>query len=185
MRETGIVRRIDDLGRVVIPKEIRKTLRIKEGDPLEIYTDKGELLLKKYSPVQSIENFADGVCACLKSVIGKTCYITDTDAVISVSDGKDKEIIGSDLSVELEKALKERKTVFASAEDDGNFIPVYKGESEENIAEYRNQVIAPVICSGDVYGSVIIVDRIGKEKFTRAEIKAAELAAAFISGQFE
>ena len=85
----------------------------------------------------------------------------------------------------MEKALKERKTVFASAEDDGNFIPVYKGESEENIAAYRNQVIAPVICSGDVYGSVIIVDRNGKEKFTRAEIKAAELAAAFISGQFE
>ena len=86
MRATGIVRRIDDLGRVVIPKEIRKTLRIREGDPLEIFTAKdGEVILKKYSPIGELNEFSQEYAETLGETLGYGVIITDLDSIISVS----------------------------------------------------------------------------------------------------
>ena len=91
MKATGIVRRIDDLGRVVIPKEIRRTLRIREGDPLEIFTDReGGIILKKYSPINELTGFSREYAESLQDVIGHIILISDKDAFISVS-GTSKE----------------------------------------------------------------------------------------------
>ena len=94
MKATGVVRRIDDLGRVVIPKEIRKTLRIKEGDPLEIFTEKdGGIILRKYSPIGELTEFATGYAETLSKTTGHIAFITDKDTVIAVSGGSKKEYL--------------------------------------------------------------------------------------------
>ena len=105
MKATGIVRRIDELGRVVIPKEIRRTLRIKEGDPLEIFTDRDELMLKKYSPIATIERFSEAAAKSLNDLSGKLSVVCDTDGILyAFGEGK-KEISGKTLSDEMDKIL--------------------------------------------------------------------------------
>ena len=114
MKATGVVRRIDDLGRIVIPKEIRRTLRIKEGDPLEIFTDKeGEVILKKYSPIGELSEFATGYAETLSRTTGHIACITDKDSVIAVSGGSKKEFLEQSLSPELEKVM-ENKEIYTS-----------------------------------------------------------------------
>ena len=119
MKATGVVRRIDDLGRVVIPKEIRKTLRIKEGDPLEIFTDKeGEVILKKYSPIGELSEFATGYAETLARTTGHIACITDKDTVIAVSGGSKKEFLEQDVSPELESIMDEKES-YTSQENNG------------------------------------------------------------------
>ena len=131
MKATGVVRRIDDLGRVVIPKEIRKVLRIKEGDPLEIFTDKeGEVILKKYSPIGELSEFASGYAETLSKTTGHIACITDKDTVIAVSGTSKKEFLEQDLSKELEQ-LMDDKEVYISKDNNEVSIPVIKNESKE------------------------------------------------------
>lgn len=179
MKETGIVRRIDELGRVVVPKEIRKTLRIKEGDPLEIFTDKEQLIFKKYSPVLSVVEFAEGVAECISKLTEKTCAITDTDCVVFVSGGK-KELTGKKLSKEINKVMKERKSVVVSKAQGGNPVDVAEGEE----APSENQIIVPVITSGDVCGCVMLLFD-GEEKFSECDVKIVRLGAMFLSNRLE
>lgn len=102
MKATGVVRRIDDLGRIVIPKEIRKTLRIKEGDPLEIFTDReGQVILKKYSPIGELSEFATEYAETLAKTTGHIACITDKDMVIAVSGGSKKEFLEQSISKDL------------------------------------------------------------------------------------
>ena len=113
MKATGIVRRIDDLGRVVIPKEIRRTLRIREGDPLEIFTDReGEVILKKYSPIGELTEFANEYCESLYEATNYTSIISDRDTIIAVAGGSKKEYLQKRISPELEKIMESRKTYF-------------------------------------------------------------------------
>ena len=115
MRATGIVRRIDELGRVVIPKEIRRTLRIREGDPLEIYTDKdGEVILKKYSPIGEISNFAKDYTESLFRSLGHIACITDKDMIVSASGVSRKELWEKPISRDLEQAIQSRQVVTAN-----------------------------------------------------------------------
>ena len=110
MRATGIVRRIDELGRVVIPKEIRRTLRIREGDPLEIFTDHdGEVVLKKYSPIGEIANIAKDYTDSLYRTLGHITCICDRDAVVSATGGAKRELIEKPLSAEVENILQSRQ----------------------------------------------------------------------------
>lgn len=134
MKATGVVRRIDDLGRVVIPKEIRKTLRIKEGDPLEIFTDKeGEVILKKYSPIGELSEFATGYAETLAKTTGHIACITDKDTVIAVSGTSKKEFFEQDISEELEKIMDEKEN-YASKDNNNISIPITKMISgKENI----------------------------------------------------
>ena len=128
MKATGVVRRIDDLGRVVIPKEIRKTLRIKEGDPLEIFTDKeGELILKKYSPIGELSEFATGYAETLAKTTGHIACITDKDTVIAVSGTSKKEFFEQDISEELEKIMDEKEN-YASKDNKNISIPITKND---------------------------------------------------------
>ena len=181
MRATGIVRRIDELGRVVIPKEMRKTLRIKEGDPIEIYTDKDHLVFKKYSPISSITEYATAVADGIEELTEKTCLITDCDVIIYASKGKLKDVLGVNISKDMEKILKDRKSVAVSSADGGTIIPFIDGEDFQS----ENQIIVPIISGGDCFGSVIVFDKDKSSRFNVNDVKFVQLGATFLSKQFD
>lgn len=182
MKATGIVRRIDDLGRVVIPKEIRRTLRIREGDPLEIFTDRdGGVILKKYSPIEELTDFSKEYCESLQQVIGHVVLICDKDAFVSVSGATKKEYIERKVSDELEKIMDDRKTVLLN-KSNNTVIPLHS-DDEESI--YNSQVIAPIIAEGDEIGAVIILSKEEDVELGEIETKLVETAAAFLGKQME
>ncbi|WP_276929891.1 stage V sporulation protein T [Herbinix luporum] len=181
MKATGIVRRIDDLGRVVVPKEIRRTLRIREGDPLEIFTDReGEIILKKYSPIGELGQFAKQYADSLNQTTGYIVAITDKDQFIAVAGSIKKDLQGKGISRELEELINERETAIASNEEK-NFLKI----TNDDDTEFTYQVICPIISEGDAIGSVIILTRDEKVKFGDTEIKLASTAAAFLGRQME
>ena len=183
MKATGVVRRIDDLGRIVIPKEIRKVLRIKEGDPLEIFTDKeGEVILKKYSPIGELSEFASGYAETLSKTTGHIACITDKDTVIAVSGASKKEFLEQDLSKELEQ-LMDDKEVYLSKENNEVSIPVTKNENKER--KLNSQVVYPIIAQGDVIGSVILLSKDSKTRMGETEAKVVESAAGFLGSQMD
>ena len=183
MKATGVVRRIDDLGRVVIPKEIRKTLRIKEGDPLEIFTDKeGEVILKKYSPIGELSEFASGYAETLSKTTGHIACITDKDTVIAVSGGSKKEFLEQNLSQELEQ-LMEDKEIYTSNDNNNVALPITRNDNKER--KYNSQVVYPIISDGDVIGSVVLLSKENTTKMTEVEKKVAQSAASFLGSQME
>lgn len=183
MKATGIVRRIDDLGRVVIPKEIRRTLRIREGDPLEIFTDReGGVILKKYSPIGELSDFSKEYAESLQQAIGHIVLIADKDAIISASGAPKKEYLEKRVSDELEKAMEERRSI-TLGEGGSKLIPLYKDEEFEG--KYSTAVISPIIAEGDAIGAVIILSKQNGEKFGELEMKLAETASAFLGKQME
>jgi len=180
MKATGIVRRIDDLGRVVIPKEIRRTMRIREGDPLEIYTDRdGEVIFKKYSPIGELGNFAVQYADTLSKTSGYPICITDKDNVIAVSGASKKEFVEKKVSFELEK-LMEEKTSFALKPNDSKRIPVVDG-----IEKYTAGIIYPIISEGDSIGSVVVMADESTSSMGEVEEKLAQSAAGFLGKQME
>ncbi len=183
MKATGVVRRIDDLGRIVIPKEIRKVLRIKEGDPIEIFTGReGEVILKKYSPIGELSEFAADYADILAKTTGHIACITDKDSVIAVSGGAKKEFLEQNISKELEQ-LMDDKEVYTSNENNEIAIPIIKNDNQER--RFNSQVIYPIISQGDVIGSVILLSKEQNKKMNETEIKVAQSAAGFLSSQME
>ena len=183
MKATGVVRRIDDLGRVVIPKEIRKTLRIKEGDPLEIFTDReGQIILKKYSPIGELSEFATGYAETLAKTTGHIACITDKDTIIAVSGGSKKEFLEQDVSEELEK-LMDDKEVYTSKENSDVAMPIIKNEKSDK--KYNSQVVYPIISNGDTIGTVILMSKDTNTKMNEVERKVAQSAATFLATQME
>ena len=183
MKATGVVRRIDDLGRIVIPKEIRRTLRIKEGDPLEIFTDKeGEVILKKYSPIGELSEFASSYAETLAKTTGHIACITDKDMVIAVSGGSKKELLEQDLSNQLEQ-LMEDKEIYTSKDNNEVAIPITKNDNNEK--KYNSQVVCPILSQGDVIGSVILLAKEPSKKMGDAELKVVQSAAGFLGNQMD
>ncbi len=181
MKATGIVRRIDDLGRVVVPKEIRRTLRIREGDPMEIFTNRdGEIILKKYSPIGEIDNFAKQYAESLAQVSGYKVIISDRDQIIAVAGGAKKDLIGRSISSQLESLINERDNL-TTENGVAKSIPVVEGEE----APDAGQVIYPIICEGDIIGSVVILSKDEKQDVSITEQKLAGVAAAFLGRQME
>ncbi len=174
MKATGIVRRIDDLGRVVIPKEIRRTMRIREGDPLEIYTTReGEVIFKKYSLIGGLEEFAAQFCDTLSRSTDFSAAVTDRDAVIAMAGAGKKELLGKTVSAELEGIMAQRSLYC------GDGVPVTEGNEQ-----FRAAVAAPILCEGDVLGSVLFLspeDRPAGE----TECKLAQTVAAFLGKNME
>lgn len=180
MKATGIVRRIDDLGRVVIPKEIRRTLRIREGDPLEIFTDReGEIILKKYSPIGELGTFAKEYAESLAQTAGHVICIVDKDQIIAVSGGAKKDFYEKHISPEMEKCINQRSTMIADR-NDSNFVPVLADESDE---AYNHQLIAPIISEGDAMGAIVFLSQ--DKKMGELEGKLAQTAAGFLGKQME
>ena len=181
MKATGIVRRIDDLGRVVIPKEIRRTLRLREGTPLEIFTDReGEIILKKYSPMVELAAFATQYAESMAQSTGMLVCITDRDQVIAVSGGPKRDMLQKMISRQLEQVIHEREAVVAE-KDTREFIPVAGEEMDGVVAE----VIVPIICEGDAIGSVALFSRDQRAKMGDTELKLAQTAAGFLGRQME
>ena len=186
MKATGIVRRIDDLGRVVIPKEIRRVLRIREGDPLEIYTDReGEVIFKKYSPIGELSTFASKYAETLYKTCNLSVIISDRDAVIASAGVSKREYSDKNLSEEAERIIESRG--FYSWRDGAEKIPV--------IADSDNHFIRcamPIISEGDVIGCVASVGDSSSEKASRdtsftadAEAKLIQTAAGFLGRHTE
>ena len=183
MKATGVVRRIDDLGRIVIPKEIRKTLRIKEGDPLEIFTDKeGEVILKKYSPIGELSEFATSYAETLAKTTGHIACITDKDTVIAVSGGSKKEFLEQGLSKQLEEVL-ENKEIYSSSDNNEIALPITENDNKER--KFNAQVIYPIVCQGDVIGSVILIAKEQNTKMGESEFKVVQSAAGFLGSQMD
>ncbi len=182
MKATGIVRRIDDLGRVVIPKEIRRTLRIREGDPLEIFTDReGEVILKKYSPIGELSEFASEYAESLQEALGHMAVITDRDTIIAVAGASKKEYLDKRVSKSLEKLMEEREVIVVNSSD-----PHYTLASDESEdSKYTSQVIAPIVTQGDPIGTVILCSKDKGVAMGETEKKIALTAAAFLSKQME
>ncbi len=180
MKATGIVRRIDDLGRIVIPKEIRRTLRIRESDPLEIFTDReGEIILKKYSPIGEMTTFAKQYAESLAQVSGKTALIADRDQFIAVSGGY-KSLMGKAMSREMEDAITNRESIHA-VKGDKKFIEI----ADEKTPEMEQFVSVPIIAEGDVIGVVILASNDATDKMGEVEQKLVQSAAGFLGRQME
>jgi stage V sporulation protein T len=179
MKATGIVRRIDDLGRVVIPKEIRRTLRIREGDPLEIFVDRdGEVILKKYSPIGELGDFAKEYAESLYESTGHITMISDRDTMIAVAGASRKEYLEKSVGSAVETAMESRKSVMETNPGEYDII---RDVSEH----YSSYVIAPIIAGGDPIGSVILLSKDDGVKMGQLEIKMAETAAGFLGKQME
>ncbi len=175
---------IDELGRVVIPKEIRRTLRIREGDPLEIFTDRdGEVILKKYSPIGELSNFAREYTESLYRALGHIAVICDKDMVISASGAPRKELWDKAISLDLEQIMKGRQTHIASRAQGGKFLNIVQEEEDNDI--YTAQVVAPIIVESDPVGAVILLSREQGTVMGDTEIKVAETAAGFVGKQME
>ena len=189
MKATGIVRRIDELGRVVIPKEIRRTLRIREGDALEVYTDSdGGVILKKYSPIGELGDFAKEYAESLHQSVGYTTLICDKDYVIAVS-GVRKSTHGSSIAVDkaihpaLEKLMTAREKVNVSKLNGDDMYPIMA--SDDNNDAYSAELIIPILASGDAIGAVILLSKDDGIVFGQTEVKVAETAASFMGKQLE
>jgi len=184
VKATGIVRRIDDLGRVVIPKEIRRTLRIREGDPLEIFTDReGEVILKKYSPIGELGEFANEYVETLHHTLGHIACVADKDSIIAVAGGTKKEFLDKPISLDLEQVMEMKKTVVANRGEEGRIYSIVN--NEEDREKYFSQVIAPIISEGDVIGAVILLSKEPNVTMGETEVKIAETAAGFLGRQME
>ena len=185
MKATGIVRRIDDLGRVVIPKEIRRTLRIREGDPLEIFVDReGEVILKKYSPIRELGEFAKEYADSLFEATGHITCIADRDTIIAVSGASKKEYLNKAIGPAIEQAMEERKTIQIGAAGEHTSCKSCP-ENEEDDCKYTSEVVAPIISQGDPIGAVILMSKDPNMKMGELEVKLVETAAGFLAKQME
>jgi len=179
MKATGIVRRIDDLGRVVIPKEIRRTMRIREGDPLEIYTEKdGEVIFKKYSPMGELADFAGQICETLSKTTGRIAAVSDRDTVIAISGAPRKELLERRISTELEQLMEARQ--FYEREGTESAITAAEG-----VEKYEITIVAPILSEGDVMGSVMFLTSDPSETMGEVENKLAQTVAGFLGKQME
>ena len=179
MKATGIVRRIDDLGRVVIPKEIRRTMRIREGDPLEIYTDKeGGVIFKKYSLLGGVTEFAGQLCETLWRTSGHICAITDRDSCIAAAGVSKRELVDKQISAQAEQWMENRQVFPASAQERSSPL-CSDGE------KYRVLAGAPILSEGDVLGSVVLVGTEEDNQVGEVEVKLVQAVAGFLGRHME
>ena len=181
MKATGIVRRIDDLGRVVVPKEIRRTLRIREGDPLEIFTDReGEIILKKYSPIGELGTFAGQYAESMAQIMGCLVCVSDRDHIIAAAGPGKKDYDGKPISKQLEVIIENRGHQVTERAD-RNFIKITLDDS----GDYQTQAIGTIISEGDAIGAVILCSREEKSRSGEAQEKLVMTAAGFLGRQME
>ncbi len=181
MKATGIVRRIDELGRVVIPKEIRRTLRIKDGDPLEIFTDRDELMLKKYSPIATLERFSEGTTRSLSDLSGCLAVIADTDEILYASGEGRRELSKKHISSQLEKIMQGRRSYIANLSEGGDIVPL----AENSELRATAQIIVPIVSGGDCLGAVSLLSTEEGAKMERGAVNLCRLTADILANQFD
>ena len=180
MKATGVIRRLDDLGRIVIPKEIRRTFRIREGDPMEIFTNaNGEVILKKYSPISDLADFAMQYAEALAQNTGHIVCIMDKDQIIAVAGENKKELINQPISRGMEEVIEER-TLLVVDRQEGEELGITMHDGD-----YKKEVIAPIVCQGDAIGALVILAKNEKKENVETEKKLASTAASFLGKQME
>lgn len=179
MKATGIVRRIDDLGRVVIPKEIRRTLRIREGDPLEIYTEKdGGVIFRKYSPMGDIQDFAAQICDSIGKNTGRIAAVSDRDSIIALAGAPRRDLMDKQNSADLENLMEQRKIYRYTTGS-------AKLRATESTDRYHVGVAAPIISQGDLMGCVMLLMDEGEEPMQESDQRLAQTVAGFLGQQME
>lgn len=175
MKNTGVVRRIDDLGRIVIPKEIRKTLRIKDGESLEIFLSSDNIVLKKYSPLEGLQNFYKTYTDSIYSEIGNNVIIVDRDKVVAVSGDLRRKYLDKGISSELDKLIESRVVVSSKEKNNISII--------DGVSANACYIIAPIITGGDAVGAVIIMSL--EEEIDDFIIKTGIIASKFLGKYIE
>ena len=184
MISTGIVRRIDELGRLVIPKELRRTLRIREGDPMEIFVDReGEVILKKYSPVSELGDFAKQYSESLCEAVGHIILIADKDNIVAVAGTSKKEFLNKPLGTIVEKVMEDRKVILLNNLSDSQSGGIIASDDEDGLCTFTSEVVAPIIFEGIAIGAVIIGSKQAGVKMGQIEVKLAETAVGFLAKQ--
>ena len=179
MKATGIVRRIDDLGRVVIPKEIRRTLRIREGDPREIYTEKdGGVIFRKYSPMGDLQDFAAQICESIGKNTGRIAAVADRDSIIALSGAPRRELVDRRNSADLENLMEQRKSYRYSP---GNV----KLRAVEGSEKYYLGAAAPIVAQGDLMGCVMLLMDEEETPPAEGDQKLVQTVAGFLGRQME
>ena len=179
MKATGIVRRVDDLGRIVIPKEIRRTLKIREGDPLEIYTEKdGGVIFRKYSPMSDLQDFASQICESIGANTGCVAAVSDRDSIIALSGAPRRELIDKPNSQELDKLMENRKNYRYMPGD----TPIRAAEGSD---KYHLGVAAPILSQGDLMGCVMLLLGENDGPLEESDQKLAQTVAGFLGKQME
>ena len=179
MKATGIVRRVDDLGRIVIPKEIRRTLKIREGDPLEIYTEKdGGVIFRKYSPMGDLQDFAAQICESIGANTGHVAAVADRDAIIALHGAPKRELMDKPNSQELEQLMESRKNY--------RYTPgAARLRATEGSDKYHLGVAAPILCQGDLMGCVMLLMDENEIAMAEADQRLAQTVAGFLGKQME
>lgn len=149
MKTTGIIRRIDDLGRFVIPKELRRTLRIKNGESLEIFVEGEDIILKKYSPMESIEDAASKYVDSFSKVIKHSVIVTDKDKVIAASGILKKKYLGKSISEFTERSIERRDSFVERQKSTFSFA--------QDVEDFGYYSFSSIVCNSDTIGSVIII----------------------------
>lgn len=179
MKATGIVRRIDDLGRVVIPKEIRRTQRIREGDPLEIFTTgAGEVIFKKYSPMGELAGFAAQYAEVLNKALNLTALVCDRDSIIAAAGGSRRDYQERGVSIPLERIMDRRKPFWHSGKAEECVFPC-EGSDKHILGA------CPLLAGGDVAGAVLLLSADKSTRPGEPEQAALQIAAAFLAKQVE
>lgn len=174
MKSTGVVRRIDELGRIVVPKEMRRTLRIREGDSLEISAKEDSIILKKYSLVESVDNFITQYVDAVHLSSKKEIIVTDTEKVIAISNGFKKGFVGKKIDLRLDEKIQKRNTQIIER---GNNTEICEGLTLSSAV-----VIRPISVYGDLIGAVVVL---GDNYITDTEKMLAELTALFVGKYLE
>ena len=179
MKATGIVRRVDDLGRIVIPKEIRRTLRIREGDPLEIYTEKdGGVIFRKYSPMGDLQEFARQMCDAIGTNTGRIAAVADRDSIIALAGAPRRELMDKPNSQELERMMEQRRNYRYTTGD-----PLVRATEDSD--KYHLGVAAPILSQGDLMGCVMLLMGEDHTPMAEADQKLAQTVAGFLGMQME
>ena len=182
MKATGIVRRIDDLGRVVVPKEIRRTMRIREGQAMEIYTGReGEIILKKYSPIEELAECATGFTKSISTVTGCLVCVSDQEQIVAANGPEQKNYLGKSISSRLEEAILNRKTVLARPGEKAYFSILENTDNTTPLPE----LIFPILSSGDAIGSVILCGKDRDSLPGDTEKKLLQVAATYLGREME
>ena len=169
----------DDLGRIVIPKEIRRTLRIREGDPLEIYTEKdGGVIFRKYSPMGDLQDFAAQICESIGTNTGRIAAVADRDAIIALSGAPKRELMDKPNSPELDKLMEQRKNYRYTSGD-------AMLKASEGSDKYHLGVAAPILSQGDLMGCVMLLLGENDQPLSESDQKLAQTFAGFLGRQME
>ena len=175
MKSTGVIRRIDDLGRIVIPKEIRKNLRIKEGDNLEVFIDEENIILKKYSMMNKINDLAQELTDAIYTFTKHNVFITDTNTILAGSGTLKKEYINAPISNFIEKSIDRREKILESYFKELNFV-------NQDIIEC-SYILSTIIVNSEAVGMIIIISK--EEKLTEVEMQLANIVSSFITKYLE